>query len=164
MSVLRDGASIAVEDSKAGTGYIEYDAVVVSTIRNANRGFDNAMYVEISLLSDFAGAAAAVRDNVDEASGGRGISTVSDSIVAAFNLLRRRCGGSSIEAALPSVMVGLLASETGLSLLGMPAFFTLFLSWRLPPFSLLKALAQKKVLSTLSSLDTADCCLCAVGK
>jgi len=42
VSVLSEGASVAVVLSSAGTGYIEYDAVVVRTMRNARRGFVRA--------------------------------------------------------------------------------------------------------------------------
>jgi hypothetical protein len=40
--VLSDGAAVTLVLNKAGTGYMEYDAVVVRTIRNASRGFDKA--------------------------------------------------------------------------------------------------------------------------
>ena len=40
VKVLNDGAAVAVVLSSAGTGYIEYDAVVVRTMRKARRGFE----------------------------------------------------------------------------------------------------------------------------
>ena len=58
--VLSDGAAVTLVLSRAGTGYIEYDAVVVSTMRNASRGFERARYVDMVRLSDLLGAAAAV--------------------------------------------------------------------------------------------------------
>ena len=39
--VLSDGASVTEVLRRAGTGYIEYDAVVVRTTRNARRGLDS---------------------------------------------------------------------------------------------------------------------------
>ena len=97
--MLRDGAAVAVVLRRAGTGYIEYDAVVVKTIRKARRGLDSARYVETVRRRDLAGAAAAVLDSVDEASGGRGTSTTSTAVAVAFNRFRRRCGGSSVDGA-----------------------------------------------------------------
>lgn len=95
--VLSDGASVTDVLNSAGTGYIEYDAVVVRTIRKASRGLDKARYVETSLRKDLAGAAAASRDSVDDASGGRGLSATLPAIAASsFKRFRRRCGGSSI--------------------------------------------------------------------
>ena len=88
--MLSDGAAVAVVLSKAGTGYIEYEAVVVRTIRKASRGLESARYVDIVRLSDFAGAAAAACESADEASGGKGISATSTALVADFNRLRRR--------------------------------------------------------------------------
>jgi molybdopterin biosynthesis enzyme len=38
--VLSDGAEVSAGLSMAGTGYMLYAAVVVSTIRNVSRGFD----------------------------------------------------------------------------------------------------------------------------
>lgn len=70
VSVLSDGAAVADVLSKAGTGYIEYEAVVVRTIRKASRGFDNARYVDTFRLSELIGAAAAACDSVEDASGG----------------------------------------------------------------------------------------------
>jgi hypothetical protein len=40
--VLSEGASVTEVLSSAGTGYIEYDAVVVRTMRKARRGLVNA--------------------------------------------------------------------------------------------------------------------------
>lgn len=40
--VLSEGASVTEVLSSAGTGYIEYDAVVVRTIKKARRGFVKA--------------------------------------------------------------------------------------------------------------------------
>ena len=56
---LNEGAAVTLVLSRAGTGYIEYEAVVVRTMRNASRGFDNARYVDMVRLSDLLGAAAA---------------------------------------------------------------------------------------------------------
>lgn len=93
VSALREGASVTDVLSSAGTGYSEYEAEDVRTTRKARRGFERARKLEKVLRSDFAGAAAAVCDSVDEASGGRGTSARLD--VAAFKRFRLRCGGSS---------------------------------------------------------------------
>ena len=98
--MLRDGAAVAVVLSSAGTGYIEYDAVVVKTIRNARRGFVSAKYVENARLSDLAGAAAALCDSVEEASGGNGASARLGAIADTFKRLRRRWGSSSMDGSL----------------------------------------------------------------
>lgn len=59
VSVLREGASVTDVLNSAGTGYIEYDAVVVRTIRKARRGFVRERYVEKMRRKDLAGAASA---------------------------------------------------------------------------------------------------------
>lgn len=38
--VLRDGAAVVADRSRAGTGYTLYAAVVVKTMRKLSRGFD----------------------------------------------------------------------------------------------------------------------------
>lgn len=95
VSVLNDGASVTDVLRRAGTGYIEYDAVVVSTMRNASRGLDRAKYVEMLRLNDLAGAAAAALESVEDASGGSGTSVPLNSSASTFNRFRRRCGGSA---------------------------------------------------------------------
>lgn len=73
-------------------------------MRKAKRGFERAKYVDIVLRSDLAGAAAAVWESVDEASGGNGASTTLDTVAAVFNRFRRRCGGSLIDVKVLSVV------------------------------------------------------------
>lgn len=41
VSVDRDGVAVAAGARRPGTGYKEYAAVAVSTIRNESLGFDN---------------------------------------------------------------------------------------------------------------------------
>jgi hypothetical protein len=68
--VLRDGAAVTDVLSRPGTGYMEYEAVVVNTIRKASRGLVRARYVLIVRLSDLDGASDAARESVEDASGG----------------------------------------------------------------------------------------------
>lgn len=99
--VLREGASVTAVLSSAGTGYIEYDAVLVRTTRKASRGFESERYVENARRKDLAGAAAASLDSCEDASSGSGASDEASfsfaAAAAAFNRFRRRCGGSSME-------------------------------------------------------------------
>ena len=98
VSVLKDGAAVAEVLSNAGTGYMEYEAVVVSTIKNANRGLESARYVEMARRRDLGAAAEAASDSVDEASSGNGISAIPPASASCFNRFLRRCGGSAIAA------------------------------------------------------------------
>ena len=101
--------------SSASTGYIEYEAVVVRTMRNARRGFVNARYMEKVRLNDFAGAAAALWDRVEDASGGKGVSSPACSEATAFRRFLLRCGGSSLSGAASVVaVIAVLASSTPL--------------------------------------------------
>lgn len=68
--VLRDGAAVTDVLSRPGTGYMEYEAVVVNTIRKASRGLVRARYVLNVRLNDFEGASDAARESVEDASGG----------------------------------------------------------------------------------------------
>lgn len=114
--VLSDGASVTDVLRSAGTGYMEYDAVVVRTIRKASRGLDKARYVETSLRIDLAGAAAASRDSVEDASGGRGLSVPLSAIAASsFKRFRRRCGGSSMAAGVGPCVVLCAARSSSLA-------------------------------------------------
>ena len=74
-------------------------------MRNARRGFDSAKYVDKVRLRDLAGAAAAVRDSVDDASGGKGTSSTFGNVAAVFRRLRRRCGVSWIDGPLSSIIL-----------------------------------------------------------
>lgn len=69
--------------------------------------------MENARRKDFAGAAAASLDSWEDASSGRGASATSfvAAAAAAFNRFRRRCGGSSLAAA-----VVCWATATGVSL------------------------------------------------
>ena len=102
VSVLRDGAAVADVLSKPGTGYMEYDAVVVNTMRKASRGLERARKVLIVRLSDLEGASDAARERVEEASGGSCCSA-SRASSSSFNRFRLRCGGSSVAAAAAAV-------------------------------------------------------------
>jgi hypothetical protein len=97
VSVLRDGAAVTDVLSKPGIGYMEYDAVVVNTIRKASRGLQRARKVLTVRLSDLEGASDAARERVDEASGGSCCSASSAS-ASSFNRFRLRCGGSCVVA------------------------------------------------------------------
>lgn len=111
--------------------------------------------MDIVLRSDFAGAAAALCDNVDDASGGNGTSASSDAVDASFKRFLRRCGGSSAGGTWPAMFADdednasdapSFGPSIGAALLG--ASFS-------PSLDLRKALAQKNVLSAFSSLATA---------
>lgn len=130
--------------------------MLVRTMRNASLGFDRARYVERMRRSDLAGAAAASCDSVEDASGGSGASTSASDGAAAFKRFRRRCGGSSIAegsmrcAVVDDVVCDALfipppADETRDSILDSSSFR----EWN--------AFAQKKLLSTSSSLAAAIC-------
>jgi hypothetical protein len=95
--VLSDGAAVAVVLSRPGTGYMEYDAVVVNTIRKASRGLQRARKVLTVRLSDLEGASDAARERVEEASGGSCCSA-SNASASSFNRFRLRCGGSCASA------------------------------------------------------------------
>jgi len=97
VSVLRDGAAVADVLSRPGTGYMEYDAVVVNTMRKASRGLERARKVLIVRLSDLEGASDAARESVEEASGGSCCSA-SNASASSFNRFRLRCGGSCVAA------------------------------------------------------------------
>ena len=103
--VLREGAAVTDVLSRPGIGYMEYDAVVVNTIRKASRGLQRARKVLTVRLSDLEGASDAARERVEEASGGSCCSASSAS-ASSFNRFRRRCGGSCVVA-------GAAASECG---------------------------------------------------
>ena len=98
--VLRDGAAVTDVLRRPGTGYIEYEAVVVNTIRKASRGLDNARYVFIVRLSELFGASDAARESVEDASGGNCCSAEDDSasVASSFSRFRLRCGGSCASA------------------------------------------------------------------
>ena len=155
MSALRDGASVADVLNKAGTGYIEYEAEVVSTTKKASRGLERARYVEMDLRSDFAGAAAAFCESVEDASGGRGTSATSAPAASAFNRFLRRCGGSSaggtwllMFAAFERVGSPPLTPASSPPKPSCASSCPLLLVFR-------NAFVQKNVLSTFSSLATA---------
>lgn len=95
--VLSDGAAVADVLSRPGTGYMEYDAVVVNTIRKASRGLQRARKVLTVRLSDLEGASDAARERVEEASGGSCCSA-SNASASSFNRFRLRCGGSCVAA------------------------------------------------------------------
>ena len=88
--VLRDGAAVTDVLSRPGTGYMEYEAVVVNTIRKASRGLVRARYVLMVRLSDFEGASEAARDSVEDASGGNCCSASGASASAASSFRRFR--------------------------------------------------------------------------
>jgi hypothetical protein len=90
--VLRDGAAVTDVLSRPGTGYMEYEAVVVNTIRKASRGLVRARYVLIVRLRDFEGASDAARESVEDASGGNwcSASDASDSNASSFRRFRLR--------------------------------------------------------------------------
>lgn len=91
VSVLRDGAAVAEVLSNAGTGYIEYEAVVVNTMRKASRGLERARKVLMERLRDFEGASDAARERVEDASGGNCWSAAGTAAsVASFNRFRLR--------------------------------------------------------------------------
>ena len=77
--------------------------------------------MDIFRLMDLAGAAAAARESVDEASGGSGTSVASAITAVVFNRFRRRCGGSS--ACFKSLS---MASSCGVAATGCSS--TLFLA------------------------------------
>lgn len=136
--------------SSAGTGYIEYEAEVVRTTRKANRGFERARKADIDLRIDFAGAAAAFWESVEEASGGRGTSAAS-----AFNLFRRRCGGSSAGGVWLAMFIereGVVSDPLSLA---SSAACTSRDASHPSCLAFLRAFVQKNVLSTFSSRATA---------
>lgn len=98
--VLSDGAAVADVLRRPGTGYIEYEAVVVNTIRKASRGLDSARYVLIVRFNDFCGASDAARESVDDASGGNCCSAedASASAASSFSRFRLLWGGSCASA------------------------------------------------------------------
>ena len=87
----RDGEVVFVGSSRAGTGYNEYAADVVRTIRKDSLGFDSERQVVKSRRRDVAGIAADREERWEDASRGRGLS-VCDSC---FRRFLRRWGGSS---------------------------------------------------------------------
>lgn len=112
VSVLRDGAAVAEVLRRSGTGYMEYEAVVVNTIRKASRGLVRARYVLMVRLRDLEGASDAARERVEDASGGScwSASGVIAS-AASFNRFRRRCGGSCACATGSCDSVGACVAE-----------------------------------------------------
>lgn len=111
--------------------------------------------MDIDLLSDFAGAAAALCDSVEDASGGSCGSAAPRASSAAFKRFRRRCGGSSAGG----VWLAILAVVEG-DASKPPAFDTssaaAFSAPSSPPsLALRNAFVQKNVRSAFSSLATA---------
>ena len=113
VSVLRDGAAVAEVLSKAGTGYIEYEAVVVNTMRKASRGLERARKVLMERLRDFEGASDAARERVEDASGGNCWSPAGVAAsVASFNRFLLRWGGSAATAGCDCVGVCVAENAT----------------------------------------------------
>ncbi len=92
MRVKADREGDAVDDGKrsAGTGYNEYAVAVVRTIKKERRGFERERQVVSSRRRDVAGMVEDKVERRDDASRGRGGST----LLPSFMRFLLRCGSS----------------------------------------------------------------------
>lgn len=96
VNALREGVSVIDGDSIAGTGYNEYAEVVVRTMRNESRGFDNASKVLNRRFMEFFAVASACVVRIDAASSWvRTGSCDSAAAASRFSRCLFLCGSSS---------------------------------------------------------------------
>ncbi|KAL9602411.1 MAG: hypothetical protein Q9219_001835 [cf. Caloplaca sp. 3 TL-2023] len=94
VSVDNDGEDVVSGSKSTGTGYSEYAAAVVRTIKKERRGLDNDRYRENRRRKEDGGRVVDMVDNRDDASGGIKSEAPAAARCSSFRRFRRLCGSS----------------------------------------------------------------------